>query len=89
MVELLKVKPQRPTDIAARLKLNLPLVSRHLKVLRTSGLVESTHPEFDTRVRVYELKPQVFGELKTWLAEIDAMWADQLASFKAHLEGKT
>jgi DNA-binding transcriptional ArsR family regulator len=88
MVELLKQRPQRPGDIAARLKLNAPLVSRHLKVLRASGLVESTHPEFDTRVRIYALKPQMLGELKTWLAEIEAMWAGQLAGFKAHIEGK-
>jgi len=88
MVELLRQRPHRAGEIATRMKLNAPLVSRHLKVLRTSGLVESSHPEFDTRVRIYVLKPQVLGELKTWLAEIETMWAGQLASFKAHLEGK-
>lgn len=88
MVELLKARPHRPSEIAARLKMNAPLVSRHLKVLRTGGLVESSHPDFDTRLRVYQLKPQALSELKTWLAEIEAMWADQLLSFKAHLERK-
>lgn len=88
MVELLRQRPHRAGEIATRMKLNAPLVSRHLKVLRDGGLVESSHPAFDTRVRVYALRPQVLGELKAWLAEIEEMWAGQLASFKTHLEGK-
>lgn len=69
------------------LKLNAPLVSRHLKVLRDGGLVEDHHPAFDTRVRIYSLRAARFAELKAWAAEIEAMWADQLAAFKAHVEG--
>ena len=88
MVEMLRQRPHRAGEIAARLRLNPPLVSRHLKVLRTAGLVESSHPAFDTRVRVYALKQAHLGELKSWLAEIEAMWTTQLSSFKAHVEGK-
>jgi hypothetical protein len=37
-------------------------------------------------VRIYRLKSEALGELKAWLAETDAMWTRQLASFKAHLQ---
>ena len=61
-------------------------MSRHLRKLRKSGLVEEDRDELDSRVRIYRLRPQAMAELKTWLAETDAMWARQLAAFKAHLQ---
>ena len=61
-------------------------MSRHLRTLRQSGLVEEDRDALDSRVRIYRLKAEALSELKTWLAETDAMWARQLASFKAHLQ---
>jgi DNA-binding transcriptional ArsR family regulator len=61
-------------------------MSRHLRVLRRSGLVEETHPEFDARVRIYALRPEPIAGLRAWLEETERMWTDQLASFRAHLE---
>lgn len=61
-------------------------MSRHLKTLRRSGLVDEDRDELDSRVRIYRLRPEAMTELKTWLAETDAMWARQLAAFKAHLQ---
>lgn len=63
-----------------------PAMSRHLRTLRRSGLVEETHPDFDARVRVYSLKDGAMTELKQWLEETERMWAAQLSAFKAHLE---
>jgi DNA-binding transcriptional ArsR family regulator len=62
-------------------------MSRHLRVLRQSGLVQESHPEFDARVRIYSLRPGPMAELRDWLEETEALWAEQLASFKKHLEG--
>ena len=63
-------------------------MSRHLRVLRQSGLVEvdKSQPEFDARVRIYSLRPGPMAELRDWLNETEALWAEQLASFKKHLE---
>ena len=61
-------------------------MSRHLRTLRRCGLVEEDRDEFDSRVRIYRLKAEAMGELKTWLAQTDALWARQLASFRAHLQ---
>ena len=64
-------------------------MSRHLRALRTSGLVEESHPQFDARVRIYRLRPEPMTQLKTWLDETEQLWTQQLAAFKAHLENQT
>jgi DNA-binding transcriptional ArsR family regulator len=68
--------------------LSPPAMSRHLRALKASGLVAETHPEFDARVRIYALRREPIAELKAWLADAEAMWVDQLAAFKAHLEDR-
>lgn len=87
-VELLGQKPRRAGELAEVLGLPAPAMSRHLRELKQSGLVEETHPEFDARVRIYALKDGAMADLKKWLADTERMWADQLASFKAHVERK-
>jgi len=87
-VELLGQRPRRAGELADALKLPAPAMSRHLRALKASGLVEETHPEFDARVRVYALKDGAMADLKKWLADTERMWADQLASFKVHVERK-
>jgi DNA-binding transcriptional ArsR family regulator len=85
-VELLGARPRRAGELADALGLPAPAMSRHLRQLKQSGLVEETHPEFDARVRIYALKDGAMVDLKRWLAETEAMWAAQLADFKAHVE---
>ena len=86
VVDLLRERPYRAGDLAQATRLPFPTMSRHLKTLRQSGLVEEDRDALDSRVRIYRLKAEAMDELKTWLAETDAMWARQLASFKAHLQ---
>jgi DNA-binding transcriptional ArsR family regulator len=87
-VELLGQKARRAGELAEALGLPAPAMSRHLRELKQSGLVEETHPEFDARVRIYTLKDGAMADLKKWLADTERMWSDQLASFKAHVEAK-
>jgi len=87
-VELLGQKPRRAGELAEALGLPAPAMSRHLRELKQSGLVEETHPEFDARVRIYTLKDGAMADLKKWLADTERMWSDQLASFKSHVERK-
>jgi DNA-binding transcriptional ArsR family regulator len=85
-VELLGQRPRRAGELAEALGLPAPAMSRHLRALKQSGLVEETHPEFDARVRIYTLKEGAMADLKKWLADTERLWTDQLASFKAHVE---
>lgn len=86
VVDLLRDRPYRAGDLAQAARLPFPTMSRHLRTLRESGLVEEDRDALDSRVRIYRLKAEAMAELRTWLAETDAMWARQLASFKAHLQ---
>ncbi len=53
-------------EIAARFMISRPAVSRHLRVLRQSGLV---HHELVGRQRFYVLDAERFTELVEWLAQ--------------------
>ncbi|HEX3408455.1 MAG TPA: metalloregulator ArsR/SmtB family transcription factor [Caulobacteraceae bacterium] len=86
VVDLLSRGPRPAGELAREVGLAPPAMSRHLKTLRRSGLVEEFHPDFDARVRVYVLKAEAMDELKRWLDETERMWAEQLTAFKAHLE---
>jgi DNA-binding transcriptional ArsR family regulator len=86
VIDLLRAGPRRASDIAEELRMSRPAMSRHLRVLRKSGLVTENDLEHDARVRLYRLERPPFRELRGWLDEVEAFWSDQLASFKAHLE---
>lgn len=86
VVELLRERPRRAGELAEAVGLTPPAMSRHLKALRQSGLVEESHPEFDARVRVYQLRAEPMVDLLRWLEQTERMWTAQLAAFKAHLE---
>jgi len=86
VVDVLREGPRPAGEIAKAVGLAPPAMSRHLRTLRRSGLVEESHPDFDARVRVYALRAEPMMELKRWLEETERMWAEQLAAFKAHLE---
>ena len=85
-VDLLLERPRRAGELAEALQLPAPTMSRHLRILRQSGLVEESHPEFDARVRIYALRPGPIAGLKAWLATTEQLWTDQLAAFQAHVE---
>jgi DNA-binding transcriptional ArsR family regulator len=85
-IDLLRERPHRAGELAQTLRLSFPAMSRHLRTLRNSGLVEEDRDEFDSRVRIYRLRPEAITALKTWLAETDALWARQLTAFRSHLQ---
>lgn len=87
-VELLRARPRRAGELALAQGLTAPQMSKHLRVLRTHGLVEEARggPDDDLRVRVYRLRHEPFVALGAWLAEVETFWDDQLRAFKAHAE---
>ncbi len=85
VVELLRENPRRAGDLAAATRISFPAMSRHLKTLRESGLVAEARDEFDSRVRIYRLRPQPMADLKQWLQETEALWEQQLSALKEHL----
>jgi DNA-binding transcriptional ArsR family regulator len=86
VVDLLRRRPRRAGELARKLALSPPAMSRHLRVLRKAGLVEETGADEDARVRVYRLRKQQFASLRQWVEDIEAFWGEQLAAFKEHAE---
>ena len=85
-VNLLREGPRAAGELARALDLAPPAMSRHLRVLRQSGLVEETHQGLDARLRIYSLRLEPMSGLKAWLEETERLWSLQLGAFKAHLE---
>ena len=86
VVDLLRERPRRAGELATAFDMTPPAMSRHLRVLRKTGLVEEDPHEDDARVRVYRLRQAPFGELRAWLDEVEAFWEDQLGAFTEHAE---
>lgn len=86
MVDLLSRRPRPAGELARELGLSPPAMSRHLRTLRESGLVEESHPAFDARVRIYALRAEPMVDLLRWLEESERLWSEQLLAFKAHME---
>ena len=92
VVGLLRRQPLRASTLAEELGASKPAMSRHLRVLRSSGLVVTTDPDADPdgdrRERVYMLVPDPFTQLREWLEEVEQFWMVQLDAFKAHVEAE-
>lgn len=86
VIALLRKRPQRSGELAEQLELSRPLMSKHLRILRKAGLVEELAIDDDARARLYQLRAVPFSELREWLDQVEAFWADQLDAFKAHAE---
>lgn len=75
IVEFLRDGPQSVGEIATRLRLHQPQVSKHLKTLSNAGIVEM-HPV--AQQRIYNLRPEPFKELDTWLESYRKTWDERL-----------
>jgi DNA-binding transcriptional ArsR family regulator len=88
IVELLRDGPLPVGEIADRLELHQPQVSKHLRVLTVAGLVE-VQPIANRRI--YKLRPQKLKELDTWLESFRRIWEerfDSLDDYLHELQGK-
>lgn len=86
VIELLRFGPQRAGELAGALNMTKSAFSRHLRVLRESGLVREESMPDDARVHVYSLQREPFDGLRGWLDEVESYWTLQLESFKRHAE---
>jgi DNA-binding transcriptional ArsR family regulator len=71
-------------DIENELKLTQPSVSKHLRVLREAGFVES---RVDAQRRVYRINPQPLMEIDAWLAPFRRFWSAHVDALERHLDG--
>ena len=86
VIDLLHKKPRRAGELAKALEMSAPAMSRHLRMLRKTGLVEEGDDADDARVRIYRLRQQPFHALRRWLDEVETFWSRELEAFKEYAE---
>src|SRR5215207_10891698 len=75
VLEVLRDHPATVSELAERLPIARPGVSRHLRVLREAGLVDVQQ---DAQWRVYSLRPEPLAEVHAWLGPYRALWEQRL-----------
>ncbi|MDQ3788388.1 MAG: metalloregulator ArsR/SmtB family transcription factor [Actinomycetota bacterium] len=81
VVDELRQGPRRAGELADSAGMSFPAISRHLRVLRASRLVEVRGLDEDARVRVHQLRAEPFAALRAWLDQVEAFWTEQLDAF--------
>src|SRR5262249_59590180 len=82
ILSLLASSQQSVGEIARQLRLPQPTVSKHLRVLREAGFVESV---VDAQRRLYRLKPDPLQEVDAWLAPFRQFWSAHIDALERHL----
>src|SRR5215813_3004563 len=83
ILSLLAASEQSVGEIERQLRMSQPAVSKHLRVLRDSGFVEST---VDAQRRLYRLKPEPLREIDVWLEQFRRFWSAHLDALERHLD---
>ena len=83
ILSLLASSQQSVGEIERQLRMPQPTVSKHLRVLRDAGFVEST---VDAQRRLYRLKPEPFQEVDAWLAQFRRFWSAHVNALERHLD---
>ena len=80
----LLLEAERPVgDLVRALSVSQPAVSKHLRVLRDAGLVES---RIEAQRRVYRVRPEPLHDVDAWLAPYRERWATALDDLERHLD---
>ena len=83
ILSLLGSSQQSVGEIERHLRMTQPTVSKHLRVLREAGFVEST---VDAQRRLYRLKAEPLEEVDMWLAPFRRFWSAHVDALERHLD---
>jgi DNA-binding transcriptional ArsR family regulator len=83
ILSLLVTSEQSVGELERQLGMPQPTVSKHLRVLRDAGFVEST---VDAQRRLYRLRPEPLQEVDAWLAQFRRFWSAHVDALERHLD---
>ncbi len=83
ILSLLASSERSVGEIERRLRLPQTSVSKHLRVLREAGFVES---RVDAQRRVYRVRPEPLMEVDAWLAPFRRFWTARVDALERHLD---
>ena len=87
VVELLSAGPRAAGQLAEETTVTAATMSKHLRVLRRSGLIEEKRQnQRDARLRIYSLRPEPILALEEWLRQRLVFWSEQMESYKDFVE---
>ena len=82
ILELLREHERPVGEIVDALSLSQPAVSKHLRVLREAGVVDS---RVDAQRRVYSVRPQALREIDNWIEPYRTLWGHSLDALERRL----
>jgi DNA-binding transcriptional ArsR family regulator len=88
ILDLLRERPRLVGELTELLATSQPGVSKHLRLLRETGLVQVRK---DAQRRWYELRPEPLAELDSWLESYRHLWDarfDRLDNYLQELQAK-
>ena len=83
ILSLLASSERSVNEIEQRLRMPQPSVSKHLRVLRDAGFVES---RVDAQRRVYRIRPEPLREVDAWLTPFRRFWSAHVDALERHLD---
>jgi DNA-binding transcriptional ArsR family regulator len=83
ILSLLVLSQQSVGEIERQLRMPQPTVSKHLRVLREAGFVESM---VDAQRRLYRVKAEPLQEVEAWLAPFRRLWSAHVDALERHLD---
>ena len=83
ILDRLLCSPSNVTELSKELELSQPLVSKHLRTLRDSGLVQV---RTEAQRRIYSLNAAPLAEVDEWLTAYRAMWNRHVDALAEHLD---
>ena len=83
ILSLLATSERSVGNIEEQLQLSQPSVSKHLRVLREAGFVES---RVDAQRRLYRIRPEPLMKVDAWLAPFRRFWSVHIDALERHLD---
>ena len=83
ILSLLATSERSVNELEQRLRMPQPSVSKHLRVLRDAGFVES---RVDAQRRVYRIRPEPLKQVDDWLAPFRRYWSAHVYALERHLD---
>jgi DNA-binding transcriptional ArsR family regulator len=83
ILSLLASSERSVQELEKRLRMPQPTVSKHLRVLRDGGFVES---RVDAQRRLYRIRPEPLMEIDVWLDQFRRFWLAHVDALERHLD---
>lgn len=80
---LLRGRKHTVNEIAGHFRMSRPAVSKHLRLLRSVGLVMT---KSEGTARICQLNAEPLRAVSDWLLDYEALWNESLRSLKRYVE---